>query len=104
MHSRLRGRAEAVRSTIVYLAEASSPPLSGWLSGLLGGGQGGASGPAGGEASAGNLDPTFIVMVAVLLAAGIILLIGAKTYPCDVATAAASEEATRNARQCEPAR
>jgi len=35
MHSRLWGRAEGVRSTIVYLAQAISPPLFGWLSALL---------------------------------------------------------------------
>lgn len=37
MHSRLWGRAEGVRSAIVYLAQAVSPPLFGWLSALLGG-------------------------------------------------------------------
>ena len=37
MHSRLWGRAEGVRSTIVYLAQAVSLPLFGWLSSLLGG-------------------------------------------------------------------
>src|SRR6185437_2709890 len=48
MHSRLWGRAEGVRSTIVYLAQAGSPPLFGWLSALLGGRGGLAFGPAGG--------------------------------------------------------
>ena len=100
MHSRLWGRAEGVRSTIVYLAQAVSPPLFGWLSGLLGGGHDGAlfgSGGATATRSGGNLDMTFVVMLAALLAAAVVLLIGARSYPCDVATAEASERATKKA-------
>lgn len=96
MHSRLWGRAEGVRSTIVYLAQAASPPLFGWLSALLGGGRGGALlGSAGAQTGGGNMDMTFVVMLAVLLAAGVVLLIGAKSYPRDVATAMASERASK---------
>ena len=98
MHSRLWGRAEGVRSTIVYLAQAASPPLFGWLSALLGGHGGFGFGPAGGASGGqggGNLDMTFAVMLVVLAAAAVALLIGARSYPCDVATAVASEQATK---------
>jgi MFS family permease len=100
MHSRLWGRAEGVRSTIVYLAQAASPPLFGWLSALLAGHGGLLMGPAGGTAGGqdgGNLDTTFLVMAVVLAAAAVVLLVGARSYPCDVATAVASERATMDA-------
>ena len=102
MHSRLWGRAEGVRSTIVYLAQAVSLPLFGWLSSLLGGhggaGLGSAGGASGGQAGGGDLDVTFLLMLIALLAAAVVLLIGARSYPRDVATAAASEKATKNAQ------
>jgi len=100
MHSRLWGRAEGVRSTIVYLAQAASPPLFGWLSSLLGGYGGVRLGPAGGasggQSGGSDLDITFLVMLVALLAAAVVLLIGARSYPRDVATAVASEKATKN--------
>ena len=102
MHSRLWGRAEGVRSTIVYLAQALSPPLFGWLSALLGGHGGAGFGSAGGASggpSGGDLDMTFVVMLIVLAAAGVVLLFGARAYPRDVATAVASERATKGAQQ-----
>jgi hypothetical protein len=102
MHSRLWGRAEGVRSTIVYLAQAASPPLFGWLSALLGGheplGFGSAGSASGAQPGSGNLDATFAVMLVVLMAAAAVLLVGARSYPCDVATAVASEQATARAR------
>ncbi len=94
MHSRLWGRAEGVRSTIVYLAQAASPPLFGWLSGLLGGAGGAALASAAAQSGGGNMDRTFLLMVVVLAGAGVVLLLGARSYPRDVATAAASEQAT----------
>ena len=103
MHSRLWGRAEGVRSTIVYLAQAASPPLFGWLSSLLGGyggmGLGSAGGASGDQTGGGDLDITFLVMLVALLAAAVVLLIGARSYPRDVATAVASEKATKHAQQ-----
>lgn len=102
MHSRLWGRAEGVRSTIVYLAQAISPPLFGWLSTLLGGrggmGFGTSGGAAGGQSGGGDLDMTFVVMLVALLAAAVVLLVGARSYPRDVATAVASEKATKDAQ------
>lgn len=38
-------------------------------------------------------------MLVVLLAAAVVLLIGARSYPRDVATAVASEKATKNAQK-----
>ena len=100
MHSRLWGSAEGVRSTIVYLAQAASPLLFGWLSSLLGGYGGVRLGPAGGasggQSGGSDLDITFLVMLVALLAAAVVLLIGARSYPRDVATAVASEKATKN--------
>jgi len=92
----------------VYLAQAASPPLFGWLSSLLGGhggaGLGSAGGASGGQSGGGNLDATFMVMLVPLLAAAVVLLVGARSYPRDVATAVASEKATKHARQTsEPA-
>jgi len=50
---------------------------------------------AGGQPASGNLDVTFVVMLIVLAAAGAVLLWGARSYPRDVATAVASERATK---------
>jgi MFS family permease len=96
MHSRLWGRAEGVRSTIVYIAQAAAPPLFGWLSALLGGRGGALWGPAASrsDAAGGNMDMTFLVLLVILAAAGGVMLLGVKSYPRDVATAAASERAT----------
>ncbi|HEX5352860.1 MAG TPA: MFS transporter [Rhodanobacteraceae bacterium] len=102
MHSRLWGRAEGVRSTIVYLAQAASPPLFGWLSGLLGGDGGAAFAVSARQSGSGNMDLAFLVLVVVLAAAGVVLLLGARSYPRDVATAVASEQATWNASQRVP--
>lgn len=100
MHSRLWGRAEGVRSTIVYLAQAISPPLFGWLSTLLGGrsgiGFGTPGGATGGQPGGSDLDLTFVAMLVALLAAAAVLLVGARSYPRDVATAVASERATQS--------
>lgn len=98
VHSRLWGRAGGVRSTIVYLAQAASPPLFGWLSALLGGRGGFGFGPAGGATGgqgSGNLDATFAVMLVVLAAAAVVLLIGAQLSArhCDCGGFGAGDEA-----------
>jgi hypothetical protein len=94
MHAGLWGRAEGVRSTIVYAVEAAAPPLFGWLSGMLSG-QGGAGAWAGnGREHAGNLAFTFLILLITLAAAGIAMLFGVRSYPRDVATIAASEQAS----------
>ncbi len=94
MHSRLWGRAESVRNFLQALLKSSAPLLFGFLSTLLS--------PPGADAGrvqgggAVGLDRAFLAMLGVLVIAGIILLVAARrTYPRDVATAIASERATR---------
>ncbi len=96
MHFRLWGRAESVRSFIQNLLKSSAPLVFGYLSVLLS--------PPGSDPNveqgggAVGLTRTLLLMLVLLVAAGVVLLVGARrTYPRDVATALASEEATRGA-------
>jgi hypothetical protein len=73
----LWGRAEGVRSFLRTAAQALAPLTFGGLSDLVG------------------LRVTFAVMLVPFLGSGIILLRGLRTYPTDVATAAASAAAGR---------
>ncbi len=99
MPSRMWGRAEGVRSLLRTLLQAFAPLLFGLTSELFGGKSQGLS--AGAQSSstantsaahAAGLEPTFLIMLAPLLAAGIIVWWGRRFYPGDVAAAAASEE------------
>ena len=93
VHSRLWGRAESVRTFVQTLLKSSAPLLFGWLSTVLG--------PAGvdvnevqGDGAVG-LTRAFLLLLGVLVVAGGLLLIAARrSYPRDVATAIASEDAT----------
>ena len=76
----LWGRAEGVRTFLRTAAQALAPLIFGAVSDLLGGGRMG-------------LQYTFIVMLLPLTASGVVLLRGLRTYPRDVATAAASGSA-----------
>ncbi|MGI8416056.1 MAG: MFS transporter [Nakamurella sp.] len=94
MHSRLWGRAESVRNFLQTLLKSSAPLVFGYLSTILS--------PAGSDpdqvqgGGAIGLDRAFIAMLGVLVIAALILLLAAsKRYPRDVATALASERATR---------
>lgn len=94
MHSRLWGRAESVRTFLQTLLKSSAPLLFGYLSAVLTPAGGNVDQVQGGGAI--GLDRAFIAMVGILLLAGIILLLAARQrYPRDVATAMASEAATR---------
>jgi MFS family permease len=73
----LWGRAEGVRTFLRTGAQAVAPVLFGSIADLLGGGRSG-------------LQYTFILMLAPLAASGFILLRALRTYPQDVATAAAA--------------
>ncbi|MGH9073440.1 MAG: MFS transporter, partial [Acidimicrobiales bacterium] len=97
MHSRLWGRAEAVRTFFRSALVAIAPLVFGIVSTDLGGRQGGGLGRGSGAVAAGapGLDRTFLVMLAPQAVAGLILLRARRTYPRDVATAIASEQATR---------
>lgn len=96
IHSRLWGRAESVRTVVRTLLEAAAPLLFGYLSARLGGSGSGYGQPAGTQPTGAlGLDHTFLLMLAPLFAAGLLLLFAARrTYPRDVATAIASESAT----------
>jgi len=76
----LWGRAEAIRTVLRSLAVTTAPLLFGWLAGALGGGHG------------EGLRLSFLIMLAPLCGAGLILLYARRTYPADVAAAALSEE------------
>jgi MFS family permease len=72
----LWGRAEGIRTALRTAGQALAPPLFGAVADYVFGG-----GP-------GALRWTFIVMLAPLMAAGVITLRARRTYPRDVATAA----------------
>lgn len=103
MHHRLWGRAEAVRTVARTWAEASAPVLFGWVSQLLGptstgspfAAEGAARGGGGGAVQATQgIEYAFLVMLVPLAAGALIGLRALRSYPRDVATAAASEERT----------
>jgi MFS family permease len=73
----LWGRAEGIRTFLRTFAQAAAPLLFGGLSDLLGGGRSG-------------LQWAFLVMLLPLTANGVVLLRALRTYPEDVATAAAA--------------
>lgn len=81
VHPRLWGRAESGRVVLRATLEGAAPLLFGALPGWLGGGDEG-------------LEWTFLLMLIPMLAASAFALPGRRTYPRDVATAAASMEAT----------
>jgi predicted MFS family arabinose efflux permease len=85
IHPRLWGRGEAGRTVLRTSFEGGAPLLFGAVSVWLGGG-------------ANGLMWTFLIMLFPMLVAGSLVLPGMRTYPRDVATAAASAAATaRNA-------
>jgi MFS family permease len=100
MHHRLWGRAEAVRSVLRRLMTASAPIAFGALASALGHGRRvqGVHG-FGATASGHGLWLTFLVLLVTLAAGGVLTIWARRTYPRDVATAVASEEAT-----CPPSR
>ncbi|MGH8960214.1 MAG: MFS transporter [Jatrophihabitantaceae bacterium] len=82
IHPRMWGRAEAVRTVLRNCADALAPVLFGFLSGTVFG------------ASRG-LEYTFLLSLITLFAAAVIVLtIGRRTYPRDVAAAAHSLQYT----------
>jgi predicted MFS family arabinose efflux permease len=97
--ARLWGRAEGVRTLVRQAFQAFAPLLFGVLSATLGSGRPPSTGVGINSTvavSAGQtrgLEYTFLVMLGPLLAAGLVLLRARKTYPVDVASAAASDAA-----------
>jgi predicted MFS family arabinose efflux permease len=93
VHSRLWGRAESVRTFVQTLLKSSAPLLFGWLSTVLSPG-GVDVNEVQGDGAVG-LTRAFLLLLGVLVVAGGLLLVAARrSYPRDVATAIASEDAT----------
>jgi len=106
MPAQMWGRAEGVRTALRSLAVAAAPALFGYMSQYVFGGpaSSGAGGPGGtgssarlSPAAAAGLADTFLVFLALLLSAGLLALFALRTYPRDLATAAASAEAISRA-------
>jgi predicted MFS family arabinose efflux permease len=96
MHPRLWGRAEGVRTFLYMSAFAVGPLIFGFISQALGGPSAGAANASGNVTHTNAMAYAFLIMLVPLAVSGIILLRARRTYPRDVATAAASLEATRN--------
>jgi MFS family permease len=98
MPALLWGRAESTRTFLRSLGQAAAPLLFGATSDLIAG-VSLAQAPVGTTAGvvshseAQGLEITFLIMLSSLVAAGLLLLRARRTYPRDVATAAASQEA-----------
>ncbi len=99
MPAGLWGRAESTRTVLRSLAQALAPLLFGGLADLIAGivpaqAPVGTHPPVISPSAARGLEISFLVMLSTLAAAGVFLLRARHTYPRDVATAAASQEAT----------
>lgn len=94
----LWGRAESTRTFLRSLAQALAPLAFGGLADVIAG-IAPAQAPVGthpgaiSPSTARGLEISFLVMLVTLVAAGVFLLRARSTYPRDVATAAASQEA-----------
>ena len=102
MPAQLWGRAEGVRTALRTLAEAAAPTVFGYMSQFVFGGPGSSGrGAPGGAGPVGTLSPagataladTFLVFLGLLVIAGLLALLALRTYPRDLATAAASAQA-----------
>lgn len=96
MHHRLWGRAEAVRTVLRRVIVATAPLLFGVLADQLSSARAHSSAGHGfgASASAPGLHAAFLLLLVTLLASGLLTFRARRTYPRDVATAVASEEAT----------
>jgi MFS family permease len=98
----LWGRSESTRTFVRSLTQALGPLAFGGLATLIAGIVPEQS-PVGthpalvSPSAATGLEDTFVVMLAALAAAGVVLLGARRTYATDVATAAASQQATAEA-------
>jgi hypothetical protein len=108
MPAGLWGRAESVRTLLRTLGQALAPLLFGAVADLVAGitpHQQPIGTKVHGSITTGTsngLEYSFLVMLVVLAAAGVILLRARLTYPRDVATAAASSEPTAVADNAPP--
>jgi len=106
MHSRLWGRAEAVRTFLRSALEAIAPLLFGYVSTLFGAHTGGLGSHRRRRTRGSGLDATFLIMLLPLTVAGLLLVLRARsTYPRDVATAAErNTRSTPTDPRCRPRR
>lgn len=97
MHHRLWGRAEAIRTLFRQLMVTFAPLLFGFIGDRLGSGRAAASSQHGfgAGASAAGLQDAFLILLVTLLVGGLLTFRARSTYPVDVATAVASEDAVR---------
>lgn len=101
IHPHLWGRSEGIRTALRGLLEAAAPVTFGLVSdNLFGGSVSFGSTAAKGQSQ--GLAYTFLLFLVVLVAAGLIVLIGLRTYPRDVATADASVRNTLGEHADEP--
>ncbi len=100
MPATLWGQAEGVRTFVRDLATGLAPFFFGYISDRLASGVSGSGATGfGAGASASGLRDTFLIMLVPLLASGLLMLWVRRTYPRDVATALANEEAARRGAQ-----
>lgn len=97
MHPRLWGRAEGIRTALRLVSLAMGPIIFGFLSGALGGPQDTVIRTGGNVRHSSALAYTFLIMLAPVAISGLVLLRARRTYPRDVATAAASIAETTEA-------
>jgi predicted MFS family arabinose efflux permease len=97
MHHALWGRAEAVRTLLRRVVVATAPLLFGVLADVLASSRAHSSTQHGfgANASVQGLWWAFLLLLATLALSGLLTLRALRTYPRDVATAVASEDATR---------
>lgn len=100
MHSRLWGRAEAVRTFLRRCAIAVAPVSFGLLADALASGRASGGGANGYtiHADAQGLEYAFVLLLVTLALGGLLTFRALRTYQRDVATAGASEEATSRPR------
>jgi len=96
IHSQLWGRAESVRTVLRSAVVAIAPLVFGYVSTQLGAHTSGLGNPTGNAGPQGiGLDHAFLIMLIPLIISALLLLLWARrTYPRDVATATASQNAT----------
>ena len=98
----LWGRAQSALTVVRSLAQALAPLVFGGVSDLVAGivpkqAPIGTHAPAPSSHTATGLQVTFLIMLVTLLAAGVFLFRARRTFASDVASAAASEEASEPA-------
>jgi predicted MFS family arabinose efflux permease len=95
MHHRLWGRAEAVRTMLRRLMVACAPVLFGFVADAVVSTRAtdGQQTGFGASASYQGLRLAFVILLVTLLASGLLTLLARRTYPHDVASAVASEQA-----------